>query len=478
MTVTAQSYKNKHTRPNGHRNRPGGLLSTGLVENRANPVLSDDIYTEPIRTNGVIKLAGDYVRFFDETDSLLHVISSVFNASPTTRAIIRQKTTLTIGDGFVALKGRPNSLFAAQRKAAEPVTDPATLSALDDALSVVNADSETLAEVAEKAVQEYFVYGNAYVILSRAAGKVFAHHAPFVKGRVSERKEGEAQYVGFNDEWKQRSWTGANVTKIPLYPAWSESENGVQRTVIHIKDHAPGFEYYGLPEWIAALQYAEMEYRIAKFNSSKFDNSFVPSGVLQFFGATSQEEGAAIVRDVKKKYTGTGKNGGLLVQVLRDETLKAHYTPMEDKSEGAFLELSRVSAQAIVSAHRSTMSLAGFALSGKLGTNEQIRREFEIVQNTVIRPVQNMICRRFLNVFLPEIAKTNPAISGIYIDIQNATPVSFIGDVSLDGVLTVDERREIVGYGPLPEDQQPQKPQTQQQTDNGSDNDTDPDTAA
>lgn len=466
-----QPDKHKQTRPNGQKNRPGGLLSAGFVENRANPVLLDDIYTEPIRTNGVIKLAGDYVRFFDDSDSLLNTISAVFNASPTTRAIVRQKTTLTIGDGFTAMKGRANSMFAAQRKSAESVTDPATLDILDKHLLEVNSDGDTLSDVAYKTIMEFWTYGNAYVILSKTSDSLFVHHAPFVKGRLSERREGVEPHVGFNDEWKTRSWSDANVKKIALYPNWTK-DGAVSRSVIHLKDHAPGFEYYGLPEWIAALMYAEMEYRIAKFNSSKFDNSFVPSGVLQFFGGTSQEEGKAIVDSIKKKYTGTGKNGGLFVQVLRDESLKANYVPMEDKSEGAFLELSRVSAQAIVSAHRSTMSLAGFALSGKLGTNEQIRREFEIVQNTVIRPAQNMLCRKFINVFMSELANIVPALSGIYLDIQNVTPVSFIGDVNLDGVLTVDERREIAGYGPMPEEKE-QAAQT-----NGSNNDTDADTAA
>lgn len=442
-------------RPNGRQqHRPGGLISSGFVENRVNPVLSEDIYLEPTRTNGVIKLAGDFVRFFDESDSMLHTISAVFNASPTTRSIIRQKTTLVLGDGFSLMKGRPNTLFPALAKGATAVDDPAIIEALDERLMSVNADGETIAEVAEKAVQEFLAYGNAYIVLSRpvSGGELYCHHVPFVKGRISERRKGDdqPQVIGLNDEWKERVWTDSNVVRVPLYPNWSEAdEDGVQRTIIHMKDFAPGFEYYGLPEWVAALLYAEIEYRIAKFNSSKFDNSFVPSGILQFFGATSEDEAKSIIRSVKNKYVGTGKNGGLFIQVLRDKSLEAKYEKMEDNMEGSFLDLSRVSAQAIVSAHRWTMSLAGFATSGKLGSNEQIRREFEIAQNTVIRPLQNMLCRRFLNVYLKELAATDRGLSGLYLDIQNSTPVSFIGDVDINQVLTNDEKREVAGYAPM-----------------------------
>lgn len=482
MSASRKADNTTQARPNGRnsKHRPGGLLSSGIVENRANPVLSDDIYLEPTRTNGVIKLAGDYVRFFDESDSLLHTISAVYNTSPTNRSIIRQKTTLVMGDGFTLMKGRPNSLFPSMTKGNVAVTDPAQIEALDERLMAVNADGETLAEVAEKVIQEFLVYGNSFAVLAKPAGgkDVFCHHVPFVKGRLSERKKNstEPQYVGFNDEWKERVWTDANVVKIPLYPVWSEADEfGVQRTVIHLKDHAPGFEYYGLSEWIAALLYSEIEYRIAKFNSSKFDNSFVPSGILQFFGATSQDEAKAIVRDVKNKYVGTGKNGGLVVQVLRDETLKANYQKIEDDSEGSFLDLSRVSAQAIVSAHRWTMSLAGFATGGKLGTNEQIRREFEIAQNTVIRPLQNMLCRRLLNVYMKELAAMDSSLKGLYLDIQNSTPVSFVGEIDVNSVLNTDEKREIIGYPPAPKEEQEQN--TQQTPGNGSNNDTDTDSA-
>lgn len=475
--MTGTAAKRNHDRPNGQQHRPGGLLESAYVENRATPVLREDIYEEPIWVSGAIKLAGDYVRFFDENDSMLHTISAVFNASPTTRSIIRQKTTLVMGDGLVLMKGRPNTLFPSLARAAEVIEDPKLIETLDEKLMRVNAEGETLIEVAEKVTQEFLVYGNAFVSLARKNNELFCHHIPFVKGRLSERKKNGQEevepHVGINNDWKERSWTNANVIKIPMYPNWSEPDSdGVERTIIHLVDHAPGFEYYGLPEWVAALIPAENEYLAAKHNHSKFQNGMVLSGVLQFFGATSTEEARKIVSDAKKKYTGVGKNGGLFIQVLRDEKLQAKFTAMEDKSEGGFLELSKVSAQAIVSAHRWTMSLAGFATSGKLGTNEQIRREFEIAQNTVIRPLQSMLLRRFLNVYMAELAELDKSLVGMFLDISNSTPVSFIGDIDLNDVLTDDEKREIAGYGPKPE-----QAELEPNLNNGSNTNTDTDTA-
>jgi len=467
MSANAQSDSSK-LRPDGRSKQPrpgalhsdgskvGGLLHSEMVNRVTNPVLPEDLYREPIRSNGVVKMKGDYVRFFDTTDSLLHAISSVYNNSPTTRSIIRQKATLTLGDGFMLMQGRANSLFPTLAKQNVSVTDAKQIEAVDSVLMKVNADNETLSDVLCKTVMEFLTYGNAYIGMARAkAGKtVQCYSMPFIKGRVKERDDdGDLTEVGFNDEWQIRDWNDANLKRMPLYPTWSDADDdGVERTVIHLKDHAPGFEYYGLPEWISALEHAANEYRIPKHNGRKLVNRNRPNGILQIFGETSVEEAKKMVADIKKKFSTLGSNDGLLVQVLRDEKLAAKFTTLEDNDEGSYLELSRTSAQGIVTAHRWTMSLAGLATKGQLGTNEQIRREFEIAYSTVIRPIQNMMMRDFCNVFMSEVAKVNPAFKGLFLDVANSMPVSFVGDILIDQVLTTDEKRQIAGYEPLPKE--------------------------
>lgn len=429
--------------------KPGGLLASGTQNRRARVVLPEDRLEEPTRQSGIYKIVGDYIAFLTEGDSLLWTINEVFNNSPTTRSIIRQKATMCVGDGFTAHKGRRSGLFQTLTKASTEVVDIPELEGLNDALQVINTEGESLLDVAYKCAIEYITYGNAYFGMARTSDGVYGFNIPFVKGRVAEKKPGDTGYVGINEDWKIKSFTDGTVERLPLWPVWEVDEDGIERTVVHIKDYAPGFDYYGLPEWISALLYAEIEYRISKFNSSKFENGFTPSGLLQMFGAVSPEEARDIVNEVHNQFTGTGKNSGLLVQVLSDETYKAVFTPFERTSEGEFLQLSQISAQAIVSAHRWTMSLAGFATAGQLGTNEQTRMEFEIAQNNVIRPIQEFILSAVVNRYVDEVAKINPALSGIYLGFANSTPVSFLGQIDVNQVLTENEKREIAGYGPV-----------------------------
>ena len=55
-----------------------------------------------------------------------------------------------------------------------------------------------------------------------------------------------------------------------------------------------------VPDWISAKIYAELEYRIPKFNQSKFENGFTPSAIISLFGSTNQEEAETLIPKMVK----------------------------------------------------------------------------------------------------------------------------------------------------------------------------------
>ena len=139
---------------------------------------------------------------------------------------------------------------------------------------------------------------------------------------------------------------------------------------------------------------------------------------------------------------------------------------MGTNQEGEFIELQEMAANALVVANRWSKSLAGFTSAGQLGTNQQIRQELEYLQNTVVKPRQNMFLSRMINPFMREAAATiNGAWRNIYLTISNSLPVSFMGDINIDGALTQDEKREILGYGPI-EIPSPESPPTDDPAEN------------
>jgi hypothetical protein len=114
------------------------------------------------------------------------------------------------------------------------------------------------------------------------------------------------------------------------------------------------------------------------------------------------------------------------------------------------MQLQNIAQQAIISAHRWTMSLTGLRSSGSLGSNQQIRSEFDIVYNTVIRPNQRLFLTKFLNPVIQDAGKFfGKNWTNIALDIAKPMPVSFAGDLKIENVLTLDEQRAELGFQPL-----------------------------
>jgi hypothetical protein len=167
----------------------------------------------------------------------------------------------------------------------------------------------------------------------------------------------------------------------------------------------------------------------------------------------NEEEAEELIAGIDETFTDTGKNSKIFAQVLRDESYKMNVEILEDKSEGNYLELSKLSSQAIVTANRWTMSLAGFATSGKLGTNQQIRDEIEYVTNTVIKQIRRLLLQKVVNPYIKELNEAKGGkFKGMRLDIANLTPVSVASSLDPNKSLLTNEKRNLLGYDSLDEE--------------------------
>ena len=417
-----------------------------------------------------------WVRFFEQNDTFLKSLIACVNNSPTLRRIIADKTNMVTGDGFIPMQGRSDALLTTS-KAAPANLSRARLNALEDHIQRVNLHGQSLTEILAALAYDYDAFGNCFAEIVTGPGVCYIYHVPvYMVGIRKAEPDQIIRSVGIYDNWEEvplSSEAGHYASKgfreVPIYPAFSDVEDGLQRSIIHLKQYAPGYFYWGLPEWVGAKMWAELEYLIQRFNVSKLENGFVPAGVLQFFGQMNAQEAKDMLKAVESKFSGTGNNNKVFMQVVRDEKLKAQWQPLAQIHDGEFMQLQELAASAIVTANRWSKSLAGFATEGQLGTNQQIRQEMEYLQNTVIKQRQNLLLSRVINPYLELSAKAGLITSGIQFGISNALPVSFMGEISVENALTDTEKREILGYGPREEEELEEMLQGQNSEYNGTD---------
>ena len=418
-------------------------------------VIPTDLYLEP--TQRELELTTDqYVPFLNNSNNLLDEITSILNTSPTNRGIIQQKTTLSVGDGFLVKKGSQNTLLAALKKAVQFIVGGDELQALNEYINKVNPEGESLQQLSWKLFFDFWTYGNAFVeVIKIKTGSMSSYvqrHVPVSKCRPKKvNRRGEVEYVGVSNRWEENESNPVEVNDLPMFPNFARVEGFEgERSIIHIKSYAPGFFYWGVPDWVSAFLWGEMEYRIPKYNQSKFSNGYTPSAIVSFFGQMSQQEAQGLVDNFVDKFTNTGNNSKMFVQVLSDETMKADVQLLKDDSEGNFMQLSELARQNIVTAHRWTMSLSGMQTAGSLGSNQQIRTEFEILQNMVIKPVQKVFLSQWLNPTISDAANfLGLNFRDVSLAFKSSTPISFLGDLDVKTVLTIDEQREILGFDPI-----------------------------
>ena len=398
-----------------------------------------------------------WVRFFDQEGRFLKSLIAVVNNSPTLRRIINDKTNMVVGDGFIPMLGRANSLLTTNKPTQAELSTEA-LNGIEAYIENVNLHGHTLADVLSMLAFDFDAFGNAFAEIVRGPDFCYIYHVPVYMTAIRKVEDDRViKSVGIYDNWEEvplqtdgTLYAAKGFREVPIYPAFSErDENGLERSIVHVTQYAAGYFYFGLPEWIGAKMWAEIEYMTQRFNLSKFENGFMPSGLLQFFGSMSQTEAKTLLEAIESKFSGTGNNHKIFMQVIRDEKLKANWQPMSAVQDGEFMDLQQLAASAIVVANRWSKSLAGFATEGQLGTNQQIRQEMEYLQNTVIKPRQNILLSRIINPYIELCAQVSPAIpAGLQFIISNSLPVSFMGEISVENALSTDEKREVLGYGP------------------------------
>jgi capsid portal protein len=421
-------------------------------------VKHNDLFLEP--TQYSLDLSTEkYVPFLDLSNNLLDEITSIYNTSPTTHAIIDQKTTMTVGDGFTALEGKNNNLLSSMRKMRKPasLTDE-QLETLNTYIHKVNPEGETLQDILIKVAADYWTYGNCFVELIKSqidTGDkwLIVRHIPLSMCRPVKVKEGQraVEFIAVSNRFIEEENDPKEVKLLPTYPNF-ETIEGLEgeRSIIHLKSYSPGFSYWGLPDWIAAFLWGELEYRIPKYNQSKFVNGFTPSALVTLIANMTTEEAQSFVDAFTDKFTNTGNNSKMFINVLRDETAKADVQILEDRNEGNFMELSQLARENIITAHRWTPALTGKSVAGQLGSNQQIRAELEIIQNTVIKPAQNLIITKIINPIICEAAEwMGESWNNVSLEISTTMPISFLGDLDPAEVMTPNEQRETLGLEPL-----------------------------
>ena len=354
------------------------------------------------------RLRDDFIPF--GKDNLFpQYLAELKRQSSTHRSVLAQKTTFTTGGGFLTSND-----------------------ALSNFIEDVNANGESLKDCFKKLADDYYTYGNAFLEGVVYDGGVNFYHKDASTARVSKNKK----YVYFNSDWTDYRKNKDKTQRIPVYPQISNS-----RFIIHYKDYESTFNFYGLPDYVAALEHIAIDYEIGKFNHTSFKNGFSPSAIVTVNGDFGEAEAEKFVETAKDTLTGSGNNSKILFLVKNGEDSRGTDVQIiSNKEDGDFLDLQKLTDQNIITAHRWQPALSGIVSSGKMNnTGSEIRIAYDLAMSTVIRDTTNILLEPIKRVINAEMGIDTSDLTVAY-----EPPISFLADIDPKQVLTINEQRAML----------------------------------
>ena len=370
-----------------------------------------------VEVSDIERLREHYIPF--GKDNLFpQYLAELKRQSSTHRSVLAQKTTFTTGEGFV--------------------TDN---DALSDYIKDVNANGETLKDVFKKLADDYFTYGNAFLEGVLYDGGVNFYHKDASTARLSKNKKS----VCFHPDWVNYKKYPEKKQVIPIYPNVASS-----KFIIHYKDYESTFNYYGLPDYVAALEHIAIDYEIGKFNHTAFKNGFSPSAIVTVNGDFGEAEAEKFVEAAKDTLTGSGNNSKILFLVKNgDDSRGTDVQIINNKEDGDFLDLQKLTDQNIITAHRWQPALSGIVSSGKMNnTGSEIRIAYDLAMSTVIKDTTNILLEPIKKVLAMETGMDTDDLQVVY-----QPPISFLSDIDPKQVLTINEQRAMLNkdLGDIPD---------------------------
>ena len=409
-----------------------------MSQKKINNIKASSVKSDPITTPIIKKeketnqdILQKWVPFFQDSDNIyVNDLAKRARRSSTHSSIINQKITFVKGKYFTfSIDGSPVMY--------DDLPDD-----FKEWCKEVNPEGQSLYDVFCEWIQSYIITGNYYPHVKKSGD----YTALYSEDATTVRKSKDTKRAYLSNFWRDIGLSNTPSAEYPVNELEFYDGTNQKEFLIHGMRKYPEFNYYGLPDYVGALDWIDIEYRMSKYNIDKFDNGFFPSVLIQMFGEVPDGMNAQqYVDKIKDKFTGEANNDKFLVELLDSPEQAASIKEFERERDGEFLELSQLTTKAIITAHRITPSLAGIETGGKLGSNQQIKDEYDKFMNSVVIPDFQEPLLKVLN----KIISRDTRYGNIEIGILNVAPVGNSSRVDINGVVTINEARKMLGLDEL-----------------------------
>jgi len=190
-----------------------------------------------------------------------------------------------------------------------------------------------------------------------------------------------------------------------------------------------GQDYYPLPTYTSALNFAFLSGELSYFAKSNIQNSVFPSFAMMFPKRPQSEEEKNMIRNTIDRLKGAA-NAGKAVAFFansQDQLPKIESLPTNG-NDSLFQEASQLNTEQICFSHTIDPILMGIRTTGSLGNGSDIKQAYIIFEKNVVMPLRDMVSDIFNELLF--IAKIDADFTINNYQIINEAIVELEGDTS------------------------------------------------
>lgn len=314
----------------------------------------------------------DWIAYGEDNDYFGYLQDRI-NGSPTNNAIVNGISQMIFGKGIDS-------------------TD-ALLKPEDYAQAMLLLDDDTV----ERLCYDLKAMGQCAVQIVYSMDRtriVECNHFPVETLRSGKcNEDGDVEFYYYAEDWSE-----INVRKLPTpIPAFGTSKESEE--ILFIKPYKTGFYYYSPVDYQGGLQYSELEEEISNYHLNNVMNGLAPSMLINFNNGTpTEDEQRQIERDIQAKFSGTLNAGKFILSFNDSNTYGATIEPVQlSDAHNQYQFLSDESMRKIMVSHRViSPMLLGIKDNTGFGNNaDELKTASILMDNTVIRPFQNLLIKEF-----------------------------------------------------------------------------------
>ena len=170
---------------------------------------------------------------------------------------------------------------------------------------------------------------------------------------------------------------------------------GLRNEILHFKRYTPFSTWYGLPEWVAALEALRLDQQKKIFYSSFFSNFAVPALAVVLEGAEFDAEVEKMLQHSFESMKGMDNSFRTLLLSVPFENAQIKFEKlMADFKDMPFDKLTQATREEILAAHGTPPRLVGIVTAGSLGGENEAEAQLRNFVECKIRPRMKYLERR------------------------------------------------------------------------------------